>query len=373
MQLVRLGDRGPVVAEIRSKLAVLGLLPPGEAGDVFDAECDHAVRHFQQTRELTVDGVVGEQTYRSLDEARWRLGDRLLYHHITHPFVGDDVADLQARLLELGFDSGRPDGIFGQRTATALRDFQRNVGLSPDGTFGPTTIRAMGQLRRTVVGGEPARLREHEALRSAGVRLAGKVVVVDPGHGGDDSGWESAGITEAAVVLDIASRVEGRLAAAGALPFLARSPDGGRPDRDRAAFANAAEADLLISLHCDGVAGCAAASGVATYYFGTSDRRQSAVGQQLAELVQREISARTDLLDCRTHRKSWDLLRLTRMPAVRVEVGYLTNPGDAARLADPTFRDTVAGAIFAAVQRLYLPADERPGAEQLALPALLSV
>jgi N-acetylmuramoyl-L-alanine amidase len=61
------------------------------------------------------------------------------------------------------------------------------------------------------------------------------------------------------------------------------------------------------------------------------------------------------------------------MPAVRVEVGYLTNPGDAARLADPTFRDTVSAALFAAVQRLYLPAGDHPGSEQLALPALLSV
>ena len=45
----------------------------------------------------------------------------------------------------------------------------------------------------------------------------------------------------------------------------------------------------------------------------------------------------------------------TRMPAVRIELGYLTNPGDAARLADPTFRDVVAEAVVVAVQRLYLP------------------
>ncbi len=52
---------------------------------------------------------------------------------------------------------------------------------------------------------------------------------------------------------------------------------------------------------------------------------------------------------------TWDLLRRTRMPAVRLDLGYLTNPGDAARLADPSFRDLVAEAIVVAVQRLYLP------------------
>jgi N-acetylmuramoyl-L-alanine amidase len=73
--------------------------------------------------------------------------------------------------------------------------------------------------------------------------------------------------------------------------------------------------------------------------------------------VQREIVARTGMLDCKTHGKVWDLLRLTRMPAVRVEVGYLTSPGDRARLIDPRFRELVVESIMAAVQRMYFPVD----------------
>ena len=83
----------------------------------------------------------------------------------------------------------------------------------------------------------------------------------------------------------------------------------------------------------------------------------SAAGERFAGLVQREIVARTDLRDCRTHAKTWDLLRYTRMPAVRIELGYVTNPDDAARLGDPDFRDVVAEAIVVAVQRLYLPSE----------------
>ena len=61
------------------------------------------------------------------------------------------------------------------------------------------------------------------------------------------------------------------------------------------------------------------------------------------------------------------------MPAVRLELGYLTNPGDAARLADPAFRDVVAEAIVAAVQRLYLPPDARRRHRRAcAIPALRS-
>ena len=76
--------------------------------------------------------------------------------------------------------------------------------------------------------------------------------------------------------------------------------------------------------------------------------------------MQREIVARTDLPDLRSHARSWDLLRLTQMPTVCVDVGYVTNPDDAARLADPAFRDVVAEAIVVAVQRLYLAPESDP-------------
>jgi N-acetylmuramoyl-L-alanine amidase len=58
------------------------------------------------------------------------------------------------------------------------------------------------------------------------------------------------------------------------------------------------------------------------------------------------------------------------MPTVRLELGYLTNPGDAARLAAAEFRDTVAEAVLAAVQRLYLPPELDQPTGVLRLPAL---
>lgn len=364
----RLGDRGPAVAEIRGLLRDLSLLAPAadDAGDEFDRALDSAVRAFQQQRGLVVDGIVGAQTFRALDGTRWTLGDRLLHHAVTHPFVGDDVADLQQRLLDLGFDPGRCDGVFEERTARALAEFQRNVGLSGDGALGPATIRAIAQLRRAVTGGRPQALRELEALARGGHGVAGKVVVVDPGHGGDDPGVSAHGLTEAEVAFDIAARLEGRLAAAGAHVFLTRSPEGGGSDTERAAFANAAEADLLVAVHLDGQPS-SRAQGAATYYYGAGPQRWSPTGRQLANLVQDALTRRTDLRDCRAHAKSWELLLLTRMPAVQVEPGYLTNPRDAARLAQGSFRDAVADAVFSAVQSLYAqsPVEAPSGADHL--------
>src|SRR3954471_6295385 len=146
MRAYRRGDRRPAVAGIRSKLGVLGLIAAPHDSDVFDDACDRAVREFQQARGLTIDGVVGRETYVALDEARWRLGDRVLSYTVSHPFVGDDVVELQQRLNEMGFHPNRVDGIFGSSTEAALREFQRNVGLPPDGTCGPQTLKELNRM-----------------------------------------------------------------------------------------------------------------------------------------------------------------------------------------------------------------------------------
>jgi N-acetylmuramoyl-L-alanine amidase len=375
----RRGDTGPAVAEIRAKLARLNLLRlspdsldplAGTDTAAFDDATDRAVRDFQQQRGLTVDGLVGVVTYQALDEARRRLGDRILSYVPARLLAGDDVSALQQRLLDMGFDCGRVDGLFGVETELALREFQRNIGIPADGTCGPTTLKALTRLARTVVGGQPQAMREAEAITRAGPTLSGKLVISDPGHGGPDSGVGGHQLGEAVLVYDLASRVEGRLTATGSSAFLTRGPDGELDEVERANFANAAGADLVISLHVDAHSNRIAA-GCSTYYFG-NDRmgHLSVVGQRFADLVQREVCARTDLIDLRTHPKTWDLLRRTRMPTVRIELGYLTNPGDAARLSDQAFRDVLAEAIVAAVQRLYLPPDEDADTGVLRIPAL---
>lgn len=363
MRPIRPGDRGPAVTEIRKVLAGLDLLVPAPDSDEFDARAERAVRAFQQSRGLSVDGRVGAETWQALDAARWRLGARSLYHSVPEPLIGEDIRSLQERLLEMGYDVGRADAIYGVRTARALAQFQREVGLVPDGTCGPHTVNSLRRLGRKVVGGRPQWLRESDAIRQSGPTLVGRTVVIDPGHGGSDPGltvpegqrhW-----TEADLVHDLASRLEGRLAAAGVRVQLTRGPAqrDHLPDADRAALANSLSADVFISLHLDGHVN-PAADGVATYHYGTDNGVTSTTGERLAGLVQREIVARTGLRDCRSHAKAWDLLRLTRMPAVRVEVGYLTSPADRSRLIDPRFRDRVVEAIVAAIQRMYLPIEQ---------------
>jgi N-acetylmuramoyl-L-alanine amidase len=377
-QLFRRGDRGPAVAEIRAKLERLELVAAADENltnptDIlFDDATDLAVRGFQQERGLRVDGIVGPETYRALDEAHWRFGDRLLSYRPSQPFIGDDVATLQQRLLTLGFDPGRCDGIFGRATEAALQDFQRNVGLRADGSLGPGTLRALEQLRRTVTGGSPSERREEERLRRGHGALAGRVIVLDPGHGGSDAGVEAHDLVEAEIVLDLATRIEGRLGALGVTTYLTRSAETCPSDQQRAQFANEMSAEIFVSLHLDAMA-TEHASGSACFFYGVrrpGRQIRSAVGERLADLIGREVASRTDLLDGRIHPMTWELLRLTRMPAIRLDAGYVTSPGDAARLATPEFRDALAEAVVAGIQRLYLPEHRDVPTGQFRMPAL---
>jgi N-acetylmuramoyl-L-alanine amidase len=353
MLLLRRGDVGPDVADIRSTLTKIGLLSDPQASPVFDLSVEHAVRAFQQQRGLITDGIVGPATYRALRDATFRLGDRPLAYLIAQPVTGDDVFALQERLLEMGYDAGRANGEFGQQTEQALRSFQRDYGLTSDGMCGPNTVRALRQLQPKVRGGRPVFLREQERVRKSGPRLSGKRIIIDPGHGGDDHGVVVEHLTEAGLMLDLARRLEGKMAATGMEALLTRGPDNCPDEAARAKFANEAGADLILSLHTDGNSS-PKASGVASFHYGTGNGTSSTVGEALAGFIQREITARTGMPDCGTHPKSWDVLRRTRCTAVRVEVGYLTNEQDRRRLADPAFRDVVAEGILVAVKRLYL-------------------
>ena len=339
------GEETNVISLVTNTLTRLGFLKT--ASNILGAVETDALRAFQQERGLIVSGEIDSQTLRAIDEARWKLGDRILSFVPGNPLRGDDVATLQSRLVDMGFDCGRVDAIFGTRTDGAVKEFQKSVGVKVDGVCGPATIMSLMRLVRTVSGGAPIQLRDNAKRAVRGPALANKIIVLDPSSLPEDR----------EIAFDIAQRLEGRLIALGVTVFLSRSSAKDPSEIDRINFANESGADLVISFHTDTYKN-ELAHGLTTYYYGNDLHGvHSVVGERFAALVQREITARTDLLNCRTHAKSWDLLRLTKAPTVRIDLGYLSNPGDVKRLGDVTFRETVIESIIVAIQRLYLSAE----------------
>ena len=352
----KLGDRSTAIELISNTLLRLGFITA--PSDIFDEKLTQGIKAFQQERGLTATGVINEITARSLEEARFKLGDRVLSFNSASIMRGDDVSNLQDRLIQMGFNCGKVDGIFGANTERAVKEFQKSVGITSDGKCGPATLISLMRLVKTVSGGAPNQLRESVKHSVRSPALANKVIVIDPSWGGEFTGESANGVVESEIVFDLAQRLEGRLIALGVNVVLTRSANNSPLEIDRIKVANSVNADLVIALKVDSYKN-ENANGVATYFYGRDDKGvRSVVGERFANLIQREICARTDLLNCQTHAKSWDLLRLTVAPTVRIDLGYLSNPKDAKRLAAAAFRDQLAEAMIVAIQRLYLSAED---------------
>ncbi len=222
------GAQGEPVRDVQRRLVALGhTVDPVDDG-TFGPSTEEAVRSFQSSRGLRVDGIVGPDTWNALVEAGYRLGDRFLYHR-TPMQRGDDVVELQSSLGALGFDAGRVDGICGPDTARALREFQRNSGLTSDAICGPDTVSALRRLAGRRAGPTSvAQAREVIAQRDAPRQLTDRRVVLG-----------APGTLDA-----LADRVQQLLADEGALVSVLHVADGSAQAR----AANDLGAELYVGL-----------------------------------------------------------------------------------------------------------------------------
>ena len=336
MRIFRLGDRGPEVHDIQQRLVALGShVDASELDGTFGESTEAAVRTFQTSRNLQVDGRVGDDTWAQLVEAGWRLGDRTLY--LRSPLHrGDDVRALQRKLNALGFDAGKEDGLFGPRTDRAVREFQRNVGEDADGIVGNDTLTLLERMRPTETGPGRAVVGEAEALRAMrSMSIEGQVVAIDVG---------------AAAAEDVTRHTIDALAAAlsrlGAKP-VRLDEDDALASSARARMANEMGASLCLSVAF--VSADPGSTGPTCSYFGSASTHSPA-GMQLAQLILDELEGAM-ARPGRTKRLTNAILRETRMPAVVVEP--MGSDDDASSLTDPGLPARVGAAIATGVGRFF--------------------
>lgn len=189
-------------------------------------------------------------------------------------------------------------------------------------------------------------------------RISGRLVVIDPGHGGHDPGAVAAdGSLEKDIVLNIAKHLERCLNQAAVHTILTREGDlirlaPGRSSKrqdliQRVDMANRAKADLFISIHCNSFPQSIWAGAQTFYYPGQAESKKLAVAIQ-SELVRRLGPNRRQ-----ANAGDYRVLKDTHMPAVVVEVGFLSNPREARLLADPSYQKKVAEAIYWGILRYY--------------------
>ena len=185
--------------------------------------------------------------------------------------------------------------------------------------------------------------------------LKDKVIVVDPGHGGSDTGAIGpSNVAEKNVTLAIARDLRKLLSDDGAKVIMTRASDQdvadkGTSDIDelqaRVNIANQANADLFISIHAD--AYTPNSSGTATYFYpGSNDN--------LARLVQSSIVGQSKLYDRGVQPNDYYVLRYTNMPAILTEVAFISNPKEEKLLINRSFDKKLALGIYNGIKKYFL-------------------
>lgn len=195
------------------------------------------------------------------------------------------------------------------------------------------------------------------------------VVVLDAGHGGQDSGAMCGTVMEKDLTLDVAQRTELLLRAAGYQTVLTRESDRYLSLDERAAVGNEEDDSLFISIHFNH-GERSAASGVETYY---APRQSSlapsgflswlpflekidngaltAKSERLASNLQAALVERTSAVNRGIKSKQFYVIARVRHPAVLVEGGFMTNKSDVTKLTRTEYREQIASAISEGVQR----------------------
>lgn len=194
------------------------------------------------------------------------------------------------------------------------------------------------------------------------------VVVIDPGHGGQDSGAMCGGMLEKDLTLDVAQRLDRLLQAQGVPTVLTRIGDAYVSLPERAALTNRVPHCVLISIHFN-EDNKAVSTGIETYYAESQMPPASAIAswlpfwqrvvapdpnlesQSLAGFIQQELVARTQALNRGTKPKQFFVITNVRHPAVLVEGGFLTNKEDIAKLMNSEYREQIAIAVAEGVLR----------------------
>src|SRR5882724_4930479 len=202
------------------------------------------------------------------------------------------------------------------------------------------------------------------------------VVVLDPGHGGQDSGAMCGGVLEKDLTLDVARRIDRLLNSEGIATLMTRVGDTYVSLGDRAAFANRARKSIFVSIHFN-EDNKPVASGVETYYAAHQITAGSFLAswlpflwrplsdspnpesQNLAALVQEALVARTRSIDRGTEARQFFVIANVTSPAILIEGGFLTNKEDISKLASEDYRDQIAAAVADGILRYRDAASQR--------------
>jgi N-acetylmuramoyl-L-alanine amidase len=200
------------------------------------------------------------------------------------------------------------------------------------------------------------------STKSWNLPLSGRIIVLDPGHGGPDGGAVGGDVLEKEIALKVAAKLRDYLQQQGALVLMTREMDSDLADKDtrgysrrkvedlrrRVALINESEADLFISIHLNAIPS-PRWRGAQTFYYGSLIENE-----RIAKFIQAEL--RSNLENTNRVAKMIDtvyLLKYAKKPGALVEVGFLSNPQERELLASDHYQTKLAASIYKGILRYF--------------------
>lgn len=160
-KIITMGSRGENVIRIQKRLIRLGYNVPGGADGQYGSGCREIIKKFQGDNGLEIDGDVGENTWNTLfplqnqkENSEWPR------YYIAKGMSDGNVSIIQTRLSNLGYSIGPIDGIFGENTEEAIKNFQETNHLDVDGIVGRDTWNALFNYKEENKSKNDVRIRE---------------------------------------------------------------------------------------------------------------------------------------------------------------------------------------------------------------------
>lgn len=182
----------------------------------------------------------------------------------------------------------------------------------------------------------------------------GNIVVLDPGHGGSDSGAIRNGVKEKDIVLQIALKTGKILERKGIKVSYTRSSDTTVSLEERSNIANRLNAALFVSIHANANTS-PTPSGTETHFYAPLSMpslfEQRTERSELAAMIQTQITKQLKRIDRGVKESNFSVLRNTKMPSVLVETAFLSNPEELALLCSDSFQQSAAEGIAAGIEK----------------------
>lgn len=170
-----------------------------------------------------------------------------------------------------------------------------------------------------------------------------RTVVIDPGHGGHDNGGQWGRVYEKHLALDTAYRLEGKLKALGYNTVMTRRSDYFISLPQRVTVGNRYNNAIFVSIHYN-YTWKQDVSGLETFYYGGD-------GKRLAYHVQNNLIRRTKTVDRKAKYARFYVIRNSKLPAILVEGGFVSNATERSRMKSAWFRESIAQGIVDGIQR----------------------